>query len=238
MNCQINDLFKYISKERMKKENILYVTVMILIISGCATAYVPNIINTPLLSNKGEVQAGVHTGLSGTDLQFSYAVTDNIGVMLNGSFANRTSDNTDDFHKHKFVELGTGYYTKIGENGRFETFGGYGYGKLKADFNNSLWNTHLDVNTSRFFVQPAIGVTTDIFDGSLASRFVMVKMHQASNKTTEFFFEPVITSKVGYKNVKAVFQLGFSIPLISDNIDFNYQPFLFSIGLQGLFFKR
>ena len=222
---------------KTKKKFILYAITVMLIIKGCAPAYVPNVINTPLLSNKGEIQAGIHTGVSGTDPQFAYAITDNIGIMLNGSFANRTSDSTDDFHKHQFVELGTGYYTKIGETGRFETFGGFGYGKLQAKFNNNLWNASSDVNSSRLFIQPSIGATTDIFDGSFSSRFVMVNMHQASNKSTGFFLEPVLTGKIGYKYVKAVFQLGLSIPLNSANIDFNYQPFLFSIGLQGYIFK-
>ncbi len=175
---------------RVSKKIILYIMFVVLIINGCAPAYVPNVINTPLLSSKGEIQAAIHTGISGTDPQFSYALTDNIGIMLNGSFADRTSDSTDDFHKHQFIELGTGYYTKIGESGRFETFGGFGYGKLQAEFDNDLWDTHSDVTSSRIFIQPTIGATTDIFDGSFASRFVIVNMHQASKKSTGFFLEP------------------------------------------------
>jgi hypothetical protein len=222
---------------KTKKKIIFHALALMLIINGCAPAYVPNVINTPLLSNKGEIQAALHTGASGTDPQFAYAITDNIGIMLNGSFANRTSDTTADFHKHQFVELGTGYYTNFGERGRFETFGGFGYGKLQAEFNNSLWNSTSDVNSSRLFIQPSIGVTTNMFDGSLSSRIVMVNMHQASNKSTGYFIEPVLTGKVGSRYVKAVFQFGLSLPLNSENIAFNYQPFLFSIGLQGYLFK-
>lgn len=219
-------------------KTILYTILIALVINGCAPAYVPNVINTPLLTNKGEIQAAIHSGISGTDPQFAYAITDNIGVMLNGSFANRTLDSTNNFHKHEFIEIGTGYYTKIGESGRFETFTGYGFGKLKANFGNDLWITYTDVNSSRIFIQPTIGASTDIFDGSLSSRFVMVTMHQDSKRSSEYFIEPVITSKVGYKYVKAVFQIGLSIPLNSEEINFSYQPLIFSVGVQGYINKK
>jgi len=220
------------------RKNVIFFIAIIIAINSCAPAYVPNVINTPLLSNKGEIQAAIHTGVSGTDPQLAYALTDNIGVMLNGSFANRTSDSTDDFHKHQFAELGLGYYTKIGESGRFETFGGGGLGNLQAKFDNTVWNTYADVNSYRFFIQPTIGASTNIFDGSFSSRFVMVNLKQNSISSTGFFVEPVLTGKIGYKYVKAVIQLGFSLPLNSKNIDFYYQPFLFSIGLQGYIFKE
>ncbi len=229
---------KAIKKMGTKKILILFAMSVVLIINGCAPAYVPNVINTPLLSNKGEVQAAIHAGISGADPQFAYAITNNIGIILNGSFANRASDTTDNFHEHQFVELGTGYYTKIGESGRFETFGGLGFGNLHAKFDNNLWSTSSNVNFYRIFIQPAIGASTDIFDGSLASRFVMVNMNQGSNNSTGYFIEPVLTGKIGYKYVKVVIQLGVSFPLNFNNIDFSYQPFLFSIGLQGYIFKK
>ncbi len=204
-----------------------------LVFNACTPAYVPNVINTPLLSNKGEFQCAIHTGTAGNDPQFAYAITDNIGVMLNGSFANRTSDSTDDFHKHQFVEIGSGYFTKLGNSGRFEVFGGFGLGKLKAKLDNNLWMSYEDVTSNRIFIQPAIGAATEIFDASLAARFVMVNMKQSSAKNTGLFLEPVMTTKVGYKYVKLVFQLGLSFPLNSKTREFSYQPFIFSIGLNG-----
>ncbi|MBN2272801.1 MAG: hypothetical protein JXK95_00590 [Bacteroidales bacterium] len=205
----------------------------VLYASSCAPAYVPNVINTPMLSNKGEFQATVNAGLAGFDPQLSYAITDHIGVMLNGSFANRTSDSTDDFHKHIFVEIGSGYYKKIGTSGRFEAYGGAGFGKLQAEYENELWMARSDVNSLRFFIQPAIGASTDIFDGSFAARFVVLNLKQESESNTGIFIEPALTAKVGYKYAKAVFQFGLALPLNSNTIEFNYQPFLFSVGLQA-----
>ena len=206
---------------------------LLLFAGSCAPVYVPNTINTPLLSNQGEFQASFNLGLAGFDPQFSYAVTDHIGVMVNGSFANRTSDSTDNFHKHRFVEAGSGYFQKIGTSGRFETYGGAGFGRLQAEYDNELWMTHSDVNCLRFFVQPAVGASTDIFDGSLAARFVVLNLKQESKNSTGIFVEPAITAKVGYQYAKAVFQFGLAIPLNKNNMEFNYQPFIFSVGMQA-----
>ncbi|MFO7923164.1 MAG: hypothetical protein R6U58_05690 [Bacteroidales bacterium] len=223
--------------EKAKAPRLAYILIFMTLISGsCAPAYVPNVINTPLLSNKGEIQASLHGGISGVDPQLSYAVTDNVGLILNGSFADNTSDSSNNFHKHNFIEIGTGYYTKIGNKGRFETFGGFGSGKLQAEYENDLWTSRADVISSRFFLQPAIGITTSILDASFTSRLVLINLSQGTEKSTGVFAEPALTGKLGFRYVKAVIQLGLSIPL-QENIDFNYQPFMFSVGLQANFNK-
>jgi hypothetical protein len=221
---------------RKKNEPFLIYLLGILVLlyaSSCTPAYIPNVINTPLLSNAGEFKASVNGGLAGFDPQISYAITDNIGIMLNGSFASRTSDSTNNFHKHQFVEMGLGYYQKFGNSGRFETYGGAGFGKLKAEYENELWMSRSDVNSRRFFIQPGVGVSTNFFDGSLAARFVYLYLVQGSKSNTGLFVEPAITVKLGPENIKAVFQLGFSSSMNYSNIEFNHQPFLFSIGLQA-----
>ena len=219
---------------KRKVQNLICLAALItMVASSCAPAYVANVVNTPLLSNKGEIQAAIYTGTSGFDPQLTYAASNHIGLMFNGSFANFTSDTTDNFHRHQFIEFGTGYYENIGRNGRFETFGGFGFGSLQAEYSNSLWQSKSSVSSLRFFIQPTVGLSTAIFDGSIATRFVLVKLYQGSEFNTGVFAEPVLTGKLGFKNVKAVMQLGFSIPVNSNNIEFNNQPFMFSIGLQG-----
>lgn len=212
----------------------VFLTAIILLgFYGCAPVYIPNVVNTPMLSNKGELQAAVYTGISGFDPQFAYAITDNLGVMLNASFSSKTNDTLNNFHKHQFVETGVGYFTKIGVSGRFETFGGIGYARLKSDYSNNLWISFSDLNSLRLFIQPSIGAATDFFDGSFSTRFVYLSLFQNNLNYNAFFIEPVITAKVGYKYVKAVFQLGFSFPVNSNELIFSYQPFLFSIGIQA-----
>ncbi|MBN2610592.1 MAG: hypothetical protein JXB00_03470 [Bacteroidales bacterium] len=205
--------------------------------SSCAPAYVPNVLNTPMLDHQNEFQVSLNTGTAGFDPQIAYTVTDHIGLMANGSFANKTSDSTESFHKHYFIELGAGYYTKVTDNVLFEIYGGFGTGRLKSEFDNELWTSFANVESKRVFLQPSIGVTTEIFDANLASRFTMVNLNQHSASNTGYMWEPAVTFKAGYKHVKTMLQFGFAIPINEQYLEFNYQPFIISFGVQATFGK-
>lgn len=85
--------------------------------------------------------------------------------------------------------------------------------------------------SERFFVQPSIGVNYEHIELSLASRLVYLELKQEQSSQSAFFVEPVGTLKVGSKRIKAVSQLGLSLPLNEEEVNFYYQPFLMSIGL-------
>lgn len=217
---------------KLKQSHLLAIILFaITFLPGCAPTYVPNVVNTPMLSNKGEFHANFNTGTSGFDPQLSYAITDNIGVMLNASIENRNRDSTDSHHRHKFIELGAGYYTKFAEIGRFETYVGFGRGTINAHYDFILWKSFSDVKYNRIFVQPAIGISTRWFDGSLAMRMVYVDIFQKGHRTYSFFMEPAVTVKFGYDYFKFVTQMGYSFP--ADNyVHFDYEPVMFSFGIQ------
>ena len=204
----------------------------VLILSGCAPTYVPTTVNSPLLTYKGELQVAVYAGTSGFDPQVAYALTDNIGLMLNGSFKDTKSDLSGDFHKHNFIELGVGYYLRFVSKGRFGIYGGYGLGNLQARTNSAIFNNTSDVKLDRIFIQPEIGLVTDVVDLSYAMRIVIVGVNQDPLKYTRSFLEPAATVKFGYKHVKFVTQVGFSVPFNATNL-IDHQPFMFSIGLHG-----
>ena len=213
------------------------------IFNSCAPAYIPNAVNMPLISNKGEVQLAIHAGVCGFDPQVTVAVSDHIAIMANGSFQNEESDTSDNYHKHYFGEIGVGYYTTIQNLARFEVYGGYGYGKVQIR-NNGLFNSSVvsDVLYHRIFLQPTFGFTSAFFDMGFAPRIVLIRMmpKQFTYKTiTKPFIEPVGTIKLGYKYFFIITQLGFSFPLFNtDNQEwFDYNPFIFSIGIQFKFGK-
>ncbi|MFO7655883.1 MAG: hypothetical protein R6W78_02345 [Bacteroidales bacterium] len=202
-------------------------------IISCAPAYVPNVINSPMLDHENEFQISLNTGTAGIDPQIAYTVTDHFGLMANGSFANKTSDSTDSFHKHYFIELGAGYYTKVVENVLFEFYGGFGTGRLKSKFDSEIWTSFANVESRRIFIQPSIGVTTEIFDANLASRFTMVNLNQHSSSNTGYMWEPAVTFKAGYKHIKTILQFGFALPINEQSLEFNYQLFIISFGVQA-----
>lgn len=222
------------------KTSLIIVLLGLLILNSCVPAYIPNTLNAPLLSNKGEFQARLNGGISGIDPQFSYALTDNIGIMVNGSYNYR--NDSDSYHKHYFIESGAGYYGKLQDAGRFEVYGGYGYGDVKA---YTPWlagfQDYADGYYHRVFIQPSIGAVTNVFEGSFSTRLVLVNMHfrdnyginQPADNSFNPFIEPAITVKMGYKYVKYVAQIGFALPLGNSYEEnyYDYQPFIFSMGI-------
>jgi hypothetical protein len=157
--------------------------------------------------------------------------------MANGSFQNQETDSTGDFQRHRFVELGLGYFMKLNEFGRFEVFGGYGFGDLQAKYDYTLFKDYSDMRFGRVFIQPAIGFSNKIVDLSFASRFVIIMIEQNTLTFNRTFFEPCFTAKTGYKYVKFVAQIGYSIPFNSNDI-VEYQPFMFSVGLHFTINKK
>lgn len=235
----------------MKKQNKIgqkrYYFLIIISVFGiftsCSPEYIPNMVNSPMLSNQGEFQATIATGTSSFDAQTAFAITDNLGIMVNGSYGNETNDSSDDFHKHAFIEGGFGYYNKIGDKGRYEIFGGYGFGKVKGYYENVLFDSQItDAKYNRFFIQPAIGLSTGIYDGSFSPRIVVVQMDPkgANFETGQYnsFFEPVITSKIGYKYVKFIVQFGFSFPIGDQELNYDHQPFIFNFGFNFNFGRK
>ncbi len=231
-------------QSHFKRGNRIILLITVLAITtfyGCKPLYVPNVVNTPMFSNKNEFQAAVHFGTAGFDPQLAYAVTNNIGIMANGSFEIfETTDTAVTFpHKHSFGELGIGYYTKLSGKQRFEVYGGYGIGNIKfedSDNNNNI-PFEVKVKTNRFFIQPAYGITTEHIDFSVASRFIWVTGEGGTDvKYTQSFWEPAVTGRFGGANVKGVIQAGLSLPF-RERVYIDYEPFLFSVGIQANFGK-
>jgi hypothetical protein len=152
--------------------------------------------------------------------------------MINGSFADRTSDSTDDFHKHRFFEIAPGYFKKISRVGVVELYGGYGMGEIETFYDNALFTNYGKADYTRFFIQPGIGIANDFVNASFSARLSHVIIKQ--NKITEdgTFLEPALTGKFGYKWVMFCCQVGLSLPFDDENIKFKYQPFIISLGMQ------
>ncbi|NJO89694.1 MAG: hypothetical protein HC831_12665 [Chloroflexia bacterium] len=226
------------NRKEIQNEKVLVIAALFIFLVtflSCAPEYIPNMVNSPMFSNKGEFQANASTGTSSLDVQAAYAITDHIGMMVNGSFADRTKDSLDNFHKHTILEGGIGYYDKFGDIGRYEIFGGYGTGRIEGRYTN-IFSSHeiADARYNRFFLQPGIGIATGIYDGSFSSRLALVQMNPdgIGFETGNYhgFLEPVFTSKIGYRYLKFTFQIGFSIPIGKDELKFDYQPFIFNVG--------
>jgi hypothetical protein len=190
-----------------------------------------------MLNNKGEFQISGILGTGNLELQTAYAITNNIGIMVNGSYFNEDreikidDEVTEITLTHNLIEAGVGYFTKLGGLGKFEVFAGGGVGSVPANFREITYvfdGTQTDKMT-KFFVQPSVGIGSDFLDFSGGVRISGITM----NKQLVVFAEPELSIKLGYKNVRFVASMGLSLPLNNtDNLTWNYNPLIIGLGIQ------
>jgi len=197
--------------------------------------------------------------LAVNNYQAAYAVTDHIGVMLNGQYKfpswSSTEDNIEYNYKSKkmLIEGGAGYFMPLEKLGVLEVYGGGGFGKLT--FNDSYSDTtggssttydRYSANTIRFFIQPSIGISSNDLDLAFSTRIVGLKFMNIDtsgytqtdliendisqlNKPLYMFLEPAITLRFGWKYVKFHVQAIASAKLNSEPL--NYSPFSVNMGV-------
>ncbi|MEY1640405.1 hypothetical protein [Tenuifilum osseticum] len=208
-----------------------------LMLQACKIAYVPNTFNSPLLRNKGDAQFNVWGGSSGLEAQAAAAVTDNIGLMVNGQFQQdkKVENDIEVTEKWKLVEGAIGYTERFSDMGIFEIYAGGGVGQVPAKFRNITWDGPPDITFNRWFIQPALGFCNDWLDFSVVNRLSLVDISPQKN----WFYEPGIVGKIGYKRIRLVGCFGFSFPLRGhDKRYWDNQFVTISVGLHVNFGKR
>jgi hypothetical protein len=212
-------------------------TAMIISVSSCRIMYVPNSQNVPMMEEKGDIKANI----GAKDLQVAYAITDHVGVMANGYYNKNNWSVTSGDMENKYistrslVEGGIGYYTAFDDIGRFEIYGGAGYGGVRHDYDlvdNGITteSNSYKASLTRFFMQPAIGIQKENVGFAFSSRFAGVTFSTADSSgysPTELldeglieldnnlflFLEPAVTFRVGFKYVQAEFQPYYNLQL-------------------------
>ena len=217
---------------------------IVLILTGCAPVYVPNTVNAPLFSGKGELMVSAFGGTNGYDAQFAYALTDHIAFLANGSYQSKKfdSNSTKDYHKHYFGEIGGGYFTQLGEHGRFECLGGYGFGQSETGYDFTFLDNNSGVAKGlfdRYFIQTDLGTSAnfDYLNMGIAIRGTYVNFYKFTtgnevynNTQSNFYVEPAVFVRAGWKYIKFQFQFGGCIST-QKNPTFNCQPIMVSAGL-------
>jgi hypothetical protein len=238
-------------------KHILY-TGLLCVLTACVTLYKPNAIHSPMLREKGELNASASLGLSGCglyNLQAAYAISDHTGVMIDAMYHNRHSDNADSSVERLnmvFAEAGVGYFTKFSnqENGLFQCYGGVGYG-FTTDKMNYTHQPYPEVNAHFFnlFIQPGVVYHSEYFDMAFDLRTNYVRLFNIhgylydqfewwntdfkfySDTTLDFInIEPAITFKAGGKRLKGVLQFGVTIPAINSSAYFHVNSSSMLIG--------
>ena len=156
--------------------------------------YIPSQVNTPLLSEKGEVQAEVTMGSNSVHASASYAATDHLALTVNGSMSYYTFSRAYDIFTlensesealyptreygefaHQYAEFGVGGYQLLHRSGtklQLEIFGGLGLGKA-TDTEYSTWGESWKYHSAYqlAYLQTNFGRRTDHLALGCAMRF-------------------------------------------------------------------
>jgi len=125
------------------------ILVLVLALNSCASLYMPNIPNTPMLSAKDEVHASGYLTLKGNfSFNSAYAFSDHWGIILNASVTNQERARKE--FKQNLLESGVGYFTKFGaeQNRILEIYAGLGTGNSERSFLTNL-STEPIINESQ-----------------------------------------------------------------------------------------
>jgi len=243
----------------MKNLKILILFPAILICSCTHYYYVANVQNVPLFREKNEYHFsgsyGVGMYSNCFELQASYSLPYNIGLMANYMNAKGGDVSEKDYGKGNYFEGAIGYYKPFeGFEGVFEIYGGIGGGKQYHEYSTTHfdqwevyreYNGSSDLSFSRIFLQPSFGVTFNAFDVALSTRLNRLTFTDINNYITgisdadevnylleksHYFIEPALTVRGGWKYVKFQFQALYSGHIGNTEYYF-YEGMHYSAGL-------
>jgi len=227
----------------MKKGKVVVSLLLFWLLASCTHYYyTPNSQNVPLLQEKGEsrISASYYGSEESTGfvLNSALSITDNIGLI--GNFIKGGAEESTHWGRGNFSELGIGYFIPTGNNIIFECYGGFGLGNVKNHYSNDFESK---MNFSRYYIQPSLGYTSNVFEFAMSNRFCLLnyyniqydselkEFHQItdiryiSNHENFILIEPAFTLRVGSEKFKIQAQLVRSIPyknqLKMEEVNFN-----------------
>jgi len=208
---------------------------------SCSPLYFPNMVNSPLLSDKGEFQVMAGNGNSGYNAQLAYAPINHLGLIASGSLNNSQQTN---FYTYN---VGAGYFGSIPEepSTKYELYMGAGKGKIMNQSINFFSDQTVNADYTHLFFQSGLGLENRFVGGGIAMRLSYIDMQTvdlSSSNTVNYrdlYFEPALNLKIGYKNIKFIMQAELSQRLTGRNsYHYDYNFITLSLGLQFIMGKQ
>ena len=154
------------------KIRILLTFIGLLGISSCGI-YRQNVVNVPIIQQKGQAQIGGYSSFMGLDAQASYALTNKLALMAN--YSDRGEDKrvnstvNYEIDKHRFGELGIGYFKKTPKGKFVDYFFLAGQGKTShfvqgGNGTGQITTFYKEVFYNRYCFQADFGTKIDKFE--------------------------------------------------------------------------
>ena len=193
------------------------------VLSGCAVTLAPHIPYLPTIRNRGQAEARLSTGFSGSELQLGYQVTDKLVVHTALLIKGRAQIG----HKLHSADVGVGYYYsspnglwRLGMHGGLASGGGKSYVSGES-FEGSFPTPPIDyrVRYTYAYVQPTVHLHADRHTWSLGLRVSRAYYHRFTQMRADTIGGMINTLSYGGTQVpfaQAVLQYGYRVsPLIS-----------------------
>lgn len=226
--------------------------VLLIGLSSCGI-YRQNVVNAPLMQQKGQIQLSGHISFNGWEGQVAYAVTNKIAVLANygdmGIKKEQYSSTNYSVQKHHFKEMGAGLYKKTAAGRMRELFVFAGKGRtshfvMGGNATGAISATNQEADYSRFAVQADVGRKGKSLEYVLSPRLLAVHYyHIIDNARSDYkelssfhiYAEGAVTLR--YRILKFLMlsgQVCATLPLTHAggyNYYYEFSPFNSSIGL-------
>ncbi len=227
----------------------------VILISGCHERfYAPLAQNVPLFKEKDEVRVSLNytenDHIEFANLMAAYALSDKFAIQANVNLLFSEGSRLFELDLAKNGGEGSlafGWYKPLNEKLRFEIFGGDAIGYRN---NTPDRYEYLRFRYNKLFLQPSIGLTTNLLDLALTTSFSYMNMfisnvydrdgeltdvsrnkiaEEIQNKRHSLLFEPGFTLRIGSKLRKFQLQAVHSFNLSHPELP--YDRFSVSFGL-------
>ena len=223
----------------MKKYLLVTSAIFVIFFASCTPpVYLPNSINVPLLKEKGDANIGYNISLAGHDLQISHASSENVGLMLNGTYLSESR--SDSYRRHKFIEMGMGFFSHQDEGFSREIYAGAGWGSnsLKECVLFGSEDARVSADYIRLFIQPDLGIHLEGFEGGFGFRICYINFYNVNYSNIDFqrtkvLLEPVAFLRFGPPVFQIETQFGYSFnPFKNDPFVEFYDEYIIGIGFK------
>ena len=202
-----------------------------LALGACAPKYyAPNTHNVPLLTRARDFSASGVVGDSRFELQGAFAITSELGVLLNAANYDKPEDQDGDGGSGGLLEVGFGYSRPLDAHFQVGVFGLLGGGDVENHFPSTVASNpgttgEIEAKLTRFGVQPVIGFRSRYVEAAASLRVVGLRysdiegslifggedqVQALSGQTEHTLLEPALTLRAGLETVKLQLQLGWS----------------------------
>ena len=210
----------------------IYPYILVFLLSGCSSAYIPSPKNIPLFEEKGEYQIEAGASTNSVFAAGSYAFSEKFSLIANGSMSycyilgkpfgwssgEPLSISFSGDVPHRSIEAGIGRYNLLpSSQRRLEVFAGVGYGAAHS-FNSEYKQNYLlgfvQANTGKKYRHTEMGWSLRAafsgFHESYGSTYPEY-YYIENGKYQAFHLEPLFVIRTGGQRLKVSFRTGINL---------------------------